>query len=62
MKKSGAVAIITTIMLGLAAWAGTSIVDHETRLATEELHTSYLKKDIAEIKEGIKVLVKRGEH
>ena len=49
MKTSGAVAILTTMLLGLFAWAGSSIVENSnniSRLEAEEQNTTELLKEV----------------
>ena len=62
MTKAGAVAILTTMTLGLAAWAGSVIFNHSERLSVIETSKRYddntlteIKNDVKEIKKALKV-------
>lgn len=65
MTKAGAIAILTTIMLGLVGWAGTTIVDHGDRLTKVETSRQYESEMLKEIRDDVKDLRKllpREEH
>lgn len=59
MKKGIAVSILTTMVLGLAAWAGSNISKNTSEIAKLKVHKQYMHNDIREIKADVKKLLER---
>ena len=58
MKKLGAVSILTTIILGLSAFAGNVIFENSKDIASIITKEDILYQDIKEIKQDIKILLR----
>jgi hypothetical protein len=56
MTKAGAIAILSAIFLGLAGWAGSTLVEQNSRIARIETAKQYDSEMIKEIKDDVKVI------
>lgn len=59
MKKVGAIGILTTILFGLAAWAGTQIVDNAKKIVKLETEVQTSKELLKEIRDDVKLLLRK---
>ena len=51
--------LLVVAFFALSAWAGRSIISNDSAIGKNKLHIDYMKDDIAEIKEGVRKLLKR---
>ena len=59
MKRAGAVSILTTILLGLSAFAGNAIFENAKSISSIKTKEGILYDDVKEIKKDIKQLLQR---
>lgn len=59
MKKLGAISILTTMLLGLGAWAGSQIIDSKGRLSKLEAYDMTTRELLKEMRTDIKVILRR---
>jgi len=57
--KTIAFGILTTMLTGLLAWAGNTINELDNRTTKLELHKTYMHEDIKEIKQDVKLILRR---
>lgn len=61
MKKFGAINILVAMALGLSAFAGKVIFDHDSRIAKLETQRTYIEKSVDEIKKDVQYIRKQFE-
>lgn len=59
MTKAGAVAILTTIFLGLAGWAGTEIIEHSVEIAKIKKENETTLTLLKEVRDDVKIILQR---
>jgi len=59
MMKRGAISILTTMLLGLAAWAGTAIIENRVNISELKTGGKYMHQDVRDIKADVKILLRR---
>ena len=59
MKRATALGILTTMFLGLAAWAGSAIVKNKVEIRGLQVKEATLYDNIKEIKQDVKLLLGR---
>lgn len=57
--KVTAVGILSTMALGLAAWAGTAIIKNKVEIQALHIYKTEMVNDIKEIKDDVKILIRR---
>ena len=58
MKHIGAIAILTTMFLGLFAWAGSSIIDLKTKASKIEAENKSTKELLREVRDDVKSILR----
>lgn len=58
MKQVGAIAILSTMLIGLVAWAGNNIVNHGLDIAILKANEKNNKEILLEIRQDVKELRK----
>ena len=59
MKRVGAIGILTTIILGLSAFAGNIVFENSKSISAIIIKESIIYDDVKEIKKDIKKLLQR---
>lgn len=59
MIKGGAIAILTTMLGGLLAWGGNTMVENGNRLTRLEAKEESTKELLKEVRNDVKILLQR---
>lgn len=59
MIKKGAISILSTMLLGLAAWAGNSIIENRVKITELKTGGKYMHQDIRDIKSDVKTILRK---
>lgn len=62
MTRAGAIAILTTVFMGLFAWAGTEIVSIKERVVRNETERETSKEILKEIRQEQREMRKELQH
>jgi len=57
--KNGAIAILTTMVLGLASWAGSNVIDNKQKIARLETNQVTTHEMLKEVRDDVKELLKK---
>jgi len=57
--KNGAIAILTTMVLGLASWAGSNVIDNKQKIARLEMNQETTHDMLKEVRADVKELLRK---